>query len=164
MTEAAFRIHYEQYREPLFRFGYRLTGSAEVAEDLVHDCFIGLFRGGFDESRGSLKTYLYGAMRNLARKYYRSSGREDPPDEAVPSVHAGALDLLIAQEAAVAVQRAVGALPPLQREALILFEYEELSLGEISEIVDAELAAVKSRLYRARESLRNCRGLKETTR
>jgi RNA polymerase sigma factor (sigma-70 family) len=48
----------------------------------------------------------------------------------------------------------VAALPPLQREALILAEYEEMSLEEIARATGVELAAVKSRLHRARENLR----------
>jgi RNA polymerase sigma-70 factor (ECF subfamily) len=155
MTEAEFRSLYGQYRDPLFRFGYRLTGSAELAEDLVHDCFVGLFRGAYDEGRGSLKTYLYSAMRNLCRKHYRDSGHEALLDEAEESgAQSGPLDVLISFEIAAAVQSAVASLPLLQREAIVLFEYEGLALGEISTIVGADVGAVKSRLHRARETLR----------
>jgi len=52
------------------------------------------------------------------------------------------------------VARAVQALPPLQREAVILAEYEEMTLEEIARATEAEIAAVKSRLHRARENLR----------
>ena len=52
------------------------------------------------------------------------------------------------------VQRAIANLPPLQREALILFEYEELSLAEVAAIVDADVGTVKGRLFRARAGLR----------
>jgi hypothetical protein len=52
------------------------------------------------------------------------------------------------------VAHAVLALPPFQREALILFEYEELSLEEIAAIAGIEAGAVKARLHRARETLR----------
>jgi RNA polymerase sigma-70 factor (ECF subfamily) len=52
------------------------------------------------------------------------------------------------------VARAVVALPPFQREALILFEYEELSLEEIAAVAGIETSAVKARLHRARETLR----------
>ena len=48
----------------------------------------------------------------------------------------------------------VAPLPPLQREALILAEYEELSLEEIARAVESETGTVKSRLHRARENLR----------
>ena len=52
------------------------------------------------------------------------------------------------------VERTVAALPLLQREALILFEYEELSMEEIAVITKSDVGAVKARLFRARESLR----------
>ena len=52
------------------------------------------------------------------------------------------------------VAQAVRSLPPLQREALILFEYEELTLEQVAHAVDAEVGAVKARLHWARDSLR----------
>jgi DNA-directed RNA polymerase specialized sigma24 family protein len=45
-------------------------------------------------------------------------------------------------------------LPDLQREALILFEYEGFQLSEIAQIVKADIGVVKSRLHRAREGLK----------
>jgi RNA polymerase sigma-70 factor (ECF subfamily) len=155
ITESEFRTLYGQYRDPLFRFGYRLTGSVEVAEDLVHDCFVGLFRGAYDEGLGSMQTYLYSSMRNLCRKHYRDSGREELTDEPEESVTAGGqLEAIISREIAAAVQGAVARLPLFQREALILFEYEGLALDEISKVVEADTGAVKSRLHRARATLR----------
>lgn len=65
---------------------------------------------------------------------------------------------LTAKETAEAVRSAVEALPLPKRETLILFEYEDLSLDEISTIVDADLADVTSRLQRARERLRRTLG------
>jgi RNA polymerase sigma-70 factor (ECF subfamily) len=156
MTEAAFRKVYEEYRGPLFRFAYRLTGSREVAEDLAHDCFVSLFHGGFDERRSPLKTYLYAAMRNLARKHYRDSGREEPGTDIDSPVEAAPIEGMISRETSAAVQCAVELLPLLQREAIVLFEYEDLALEAISKIVNADVGAVKSRLYRARENLRKC--------
>jgi RNA polymerase sigma-70 factor (ECF subfamily) len=61
---------------------------------------------------------------------------------------------LVGQERAEAVKKAILLLPPLQREAVILAEYEEMSVEEISNATAAELAAVKSRLHRARQNLR----------
>ena len=49
---------------------------------------------------------------------------------------------------------AVAELPPLQREALVLFEYDELSLAEIGEVVGTDANTVKARLFRARQKLR----------
>ena len=56
------------------------------------------------------------------------------------------------------VQEAVSSLPPLQREALVLFEYEGLALSEIASMIGTDVGAVKSRLHRARERLRNTLG------
>jgi RNA polymerase sigma-70 factor (ECF subfamily) len=152
--EEAFQTLYQCYRDPLFRFAYRLTSSAEEAEDLVHDCFVGVFRAGFDECRGTLRTYLYAAVRNLARKHFRDTGREDRTDEFEISTADDPLDGLLAREIAEEVKSAVARLPLLQREVLVLAEYEELSLEEIANIVEADVGAVKSRLHRARTGLR----------
>jgi RNA polymerase sigma-70 factor (ECF subfamily) len=154
MTEAAFRSLYEQHRDALFWFGVRLTGSAETAEDLVHDSFLGLYRDGWDQSRGSAKTYLYGAVRNLSYKRYRDLGREGTDSATDAPIEPVALSSLISRETAEAVRRAVMALPAAQREVLVLFEYDDLPLSDIARIVEADVGAVKSRLYRARESLR----------
>jgi RNA polymerase sigma factor (sigma-70 family) len=64
------------------------------------------------------------------------------------------LENVLRLERGEAVARAVAGLPPLQREALILFEYEQLSLEEIAEASGVETGAVKARLHRARETLR----------
>jgi RNA polymerase sigma-70 factor (ECF subfamily) len=53
------------------------------------------------------------------------------------------------------VREAIADLPPLQREALVLFEYEGLPMSEIAIIVGSDVGAVKGRLHRARERLRN---------
>ena len=158
--QAAFLELYDRYREPIFRFVYRLLGSVESAEDVTHDCFLSLIRKheNFRPERASLKTYLYAAARNLARKHFRDQGRETAMDEVseepkdLPS--RGPLRKLLDEELATQVKEAIVSLPPLQREALILFEYEGLSLNEVAEIAGTDVGAVKARLYRAREGLR----------
>ena len=86
----AFQILYERYRDPIFRFAYRLLGSAEAAEDVAHDCFLSLIKepGRFNAARASLRTYLFAAARNLAVKRYHSFGRETALDEVVDEIAA----------------------------------------------------------------------------
>jgi len=153
-NDGAFREIYGRYRDPLFRFGYRLTGSAETAEDMVHDVFVGLFRDRFDPTRASLRTYLYSGVRNQARKQFRDFSDDDAPADDLADHSSGPLDALLAVESAEQVRRAIAELPLPQREALILFEYEELSLDEVARIVDSKVGTVKARLYRARDGLR----------
>ncbi len=158
--QAAFLDLYNRYREPIFRFAYRLLGSVEIAEDVTHDCFLSLIRKpeNFRPERASLKTYLYAAARNLAMKHFRNQGRETGLDEVSEepkdSPRRGPLRRLLDEELATLVREAVLSLPPLQREALILFEYEGLSLNEVAEIAGTDAGAIKARLYRAREGLR----------
>ena len=158
--QAAFLELYDRYRGPIFRFAYRLLGSVELAEDVTHDCFLSLIRKpeNFRPERASLKTYLYAAARNLALKHFRNQGREAGMDELTQepqdSPRRGPLRRLLDEELADQVREAVFSLPPLQREALILFEYEGLSLNEVAEIAGTDAGAIKARLYRAREGLR----------
>jgi len=157
---AAFQILYERYRSPIFRFAYRLLGSVEAAEDVAHDCFLGLIKepGRFDSSRASLRTYLYAAARNQAAKRYQSFGRETALEELMEEPQSadrqGPMAQVLDNELAGEVERAIASLPPLQREALVLFEYDDLSLAEIAAVVGADSGTVKSRLFRARERLR----------
>ena len=158
--QAAFLELYNRYRDPIFRFAYRLLGSVEIAEDVTHDCFLSLIRKpeNFRPERASLKTYLYAAARNLALKHFRDQGRETGLDEVKEepkeSPRRGPLRRLLDEELAAHVKEAVFSLPALQREALILFEYEGLSLNEVAEIAGTDSGAIKARLYRAREGLR----------
>ena len=158
--QAAFLELYDRYRDPIFRFAYRLLGTVEIAEDVTHDCFLSLIRKpeNYRPERASLKTYLYAAARNLALKHFRDQGRETGLDEVSEepkeSPRRGPLRRLLDEELATHVREAIFSLPPLQREALILFEYEGLSLNEVAEVAGTDAGAIKARLYRAREGLR----------
>ena len=158
--EVAFQQVYERHRNAVFRFAYRLSGNIETAEDLTHDCFLGLIKrvGGFDSRRASLRTYLFGTTRNLWLKQLRTLDRERAleefdENEFVVVGHAP-LRRILDNELSMLVAEAVAALPVLQREALVLFEYEGISLNEIASVVNSDVGTVKSRLRRAREGLR----------
>lgn len=144
---------FDDYHKAVYRFAYRLLGRADLAEDVTQDCFLSILREPqrWDAARADMKTYLFSIARNLAFKRYRDERREMQVDED------GAISLADQrpdQEISAAVAQAVGRLPDLQREALILFEYEGFQLVEIAQIVNADLGVVKSRLHRAREGLK----------
>ena len=124
-----------------------------VAEDIVQESFVALWRDtpAYDPDRGTLRSFLFGIARNLTLRHLR---RNRPYDElAEDAAFIAPIDVAGLERSEI-VARAVGALPPLQREAIILAEYEEMSLEEIARATGVELAAVKSRLHRARENLR----------
>jgi len=157
---AAFQELYERHRIAVFRFAYRLSGSVENAEDLTHDCFLSLIKrvASFEPGRASLRTYLLAATRNLWLKQLRTLGRESALDDYDENdflaVSRAPLGRLLDREMSLKVAEAVASLPPLQREALVLFEYEGISLNEIASMVGSDVGAVKARLHRARERLR----------
>lgn len=156
-NQEAFLELYARHRTPLFRFAWRMTGSVHAAEDVTQECFLALVRGsGFDAGRGRLQTYLFGMARHLVFRYLRINERE-AEEVAEAAEAAGPVDVLgemLAAERSEMVREAIASLPSLQREAIVLFEYEELPLEAIAAIAGAEVGAVKARLSRARESLR----------
>lgn len=153
-NEAAFVTLYSRHRAPVFRFAWRMTGSIEAAEDATQECFLTLARGSaFDAGRGSLQTYLFGIARHAVWRHLRIYEREAEELEETAAPPDMLANLLVAERLEI-VRQAIASLPALQREAIILFEYEELSLDNIAAITGAEVGAVKARLSRARESLR----------
>lgn len=148
------------HRDAVFRFAYRLSGSVELAEDLTHDSFLGLMKKpeNFNPGRAALRTYLFGAVRNLWLKELRTSGREsaidDLPEDQFIAAGREPLRRLMDDELSLKVKEAVSSLPPMQREALVLSDYEGLALSEIANLVGTDVGAVKGRLHRARARLR----------
>lgn len=159
--ELAFLLLYERHRTPVFRFACRVLGSAPLAEDVTQECFLSVLRRpeAFRAERASLRTYLCAIARYLALKQLRKRGEETVVDDLTDGRPCEAEDsdplrVVLQEEAADAVRRAVAALPPLQREAVVLFEYQEMSLAEIAAICEIDVGTVKSRLHRARERLK----------
>ena len=157
MTEAEFRDAFHCHKNTVYRFAYRMTGSTSAAEDVVQDCFVTFWRKpeGYDPARGGLRPFLLGMARNLILKRRLRERQHEELSEAMEGEFLVSHPFDLAeQERADVVKRAVLMLPPLQREVLILAEYEELSIADIADAVGAEVAAVKSRLHRARGNLR----------
>jgi RNA polymerase sigma-70 factor, ECF subfamily len=153
MTNADFESVFREHKDVVYRFAWRMSRSREAAEDITQDVFVSLLRNpdSFDPARGRLQSFLLGVARNLALKRWRGESRLDELEEE--RFVASPVDV-IAGETAEIVGEAVRSLPPLQREVLILCEYEELTLEEIALVVQSEVGTVKSRLHRARENLR----------
>jgi RNA polymerase sigma-70 factor (ECF subfamily) len=153
MTGTEFRSAFHEHKHAVYRFAWRMTNSSSAAEDIVQDVFLALLRhpDRFDDTRGQLRSYLLGVARNLVLKRWRQENRWEVLDD--DQFVSQPVDLTRGETAKI-VGDAVGSLPPLQREVLVLAEYEGLSLEEIARAVEAEVGTVKARLHRARENLR----------
>src|SRR5262245_21583477 len=104
-----------------------MMNSASAAEDVAQDVFLMLLRqpARFDPERGKLRSFLLGITRNLVLKRWRDEYRwEELNDDRFPAK----LLSIESNDIGQIVGEAVRALPPLQREVLILAEYEELTL------------------------------------
>ena len=151
---AAFLQLFEEHHLPLFRFAYRLTGSVADAEDIVQECFLELLRpgNGYDPRRTSIRTYLFGVVRNQSAK--RRAKTSSAADGFEIGAERSPESRILQTELAEAVAAAVLQLPETQREIVILAHYEQLPLAEIAQVMDLSVAAVKSRLERARARLK----------
>ena len=130
-----------------------MSGSVVEAEDITQEVFVTLLRhpDRFDAARGPMRAFLLGIARNLALKRWRRDHRLEPLDDEAFVAEPLAVER---HEIGELVARAVQALPRLQREVVILAEYEQLPLDEIARAVDTTVGSVKSRLHRGRENLR----------
>ena len=152
----AFLRLFDEHHVPLFRFAYRLTRSVADAQDIVQECFMALLATdcAYDPQRGPLRTYLFGAVRNQAlARVRRMAASVDGLPAAVDGRSPETEVLRGEMEEAVAA--AVMQLPENQREVLLLAHYEQMPQAEIARTLGIELPAVKSRLQRARASLKD---------
>ena len=156
----AFALIYDRHAAALLRYLGRRVG-AEVAEGLHGELFRVAFerRKTFDSGRTSALPWLYGIGANLLRKHRRgearwlrasarmAAGRELADGRA----SAAALDAHLLFPL---VAEAIDALPEGEREALLLFAWEELSYQSVAEALELPIGTVRSRLNRARARLR----------
>jgi RNA polymerase sigma-70 factor (ECF subfamily) len=155
-----FGLIYDRHAPTLLRFLGRRAG-AKVAEGLVGELFRIAFerRKAFDASRESALPWLYGIGSNLLLKHrrgearrLRASARMAADREAVDRrAVAGALDARVLFPR---VATAIEALPDGEREALLLFAWEELPYEGVAEALELPIGTVRSRLNRARARLR----------
>jgi RNA polymerase sigma-70 factor, ECF subfamily len=144
----------------VFRFACRLLGSASQAEDVTQECFLSVLRRphAFQAERASLRTYLCAIARHLSWQHLRRLGFEttveELPEEKAGNGMAEPFRHVVENEIRDAVRQAVAHLSPLQREAIVLFEYEGMNLAEIAVVCDTDVGTIKARLHRARERLR----------
>jgi RNA polymerase sigma-70 factor (ECF subfamily) len=151
-SQDAFAQLYERREPALYRFALHMSGSPAVAEEVAHEVFIQLMAPNtrFDESRGSLESFLYGIARNLIRVVRR----QGPVAETVerPFEH-DILGDLISDETTAALHRTLRELPEPYRNVIVLCDLEERSYEDVARIIGRPVGTVRSRLHRARALL-----------
>jgi RNA polymerase sigma-70 factor, ECF subfamily len=145
----------------------RLTGNETVAIDLAEETFVRVYQSRKRyRPEAKFSTWLFAIASNLAREHFRWLKRhptaslneadetERPLSERVAANGLNPSEAAENVEQTRAVRDAVMSLPNDLREAVVLFEYEDMSHEQISAIVECSRKAVETRLYRARGILR----------
>jgi RNA polymerase sigma-70 factor (ECF subfamily) len=145
---------YGRYGPALFRLAYRLTGTREDAEDVVHDVFVGLPEAlKRYEERGRLDAWLKRITARVALMRLRSGRRR-------PAIRLESVDDPSGEsnEPQIDLQAAVDALPTKLRSVLVLKEIEGYSHAEIAKMLDISAVTSRVRLLRAMARLRRILG------
>ncbi len=150
---------YDRHNRMVYRTALAITGDPEAAADLLQDVFLRLYRfsARVDPSR-PLEPWLYRMTANLACTWVKrqrwmrpiedladwlsGDGRHSPTQAAELAETAGA------------IHRALNALNLSQRTVIVMYYINELSLQEISEVLDVPVGTVKSRMHYGRRALK----------
>jgi RNA polymerase sigma-70 factor, ECF subfamily len=148
-------------------FLFRMTGQRETAVDLAQETFVKLYQASERyKPQGNFSTWLFAIAANLARNHSRWKSRHptvslDATDSDGSEVYGEPVDsnltpeqAALAREKSATIHRAILALPPDLREAITLFIHEDLGYAEIAELSRCSAKAVETRIYRARQILK----------
>jgi RNA polymerase sigma-70 factor, ECF subfamily len=158
---SAFEAFYERYATSILRTIQAVVRDRHVAEDLLQECFVRAYRNlhRVDQSVESLAPWLHRIALNLAYSRMSQHRAPLPALEVVASILASPLlgpDREIEKsELKRAVWDAVEALDDKYRLVVVLYYLEELPLSEIAARLNMPVGTVKSRLFYARQQLRN---------
>jgi RNA polymerase sigma-70 factor, ECF subfamily len=153
----AFGAIVRRWQTPLINLAYRFCGDRGRAEEMAQEAFLRAYRG-LDSFRGdaAFSTWLFA----LATNVYRSELRRIPQrmvalDEAPePTDPASMIQIHELRDRDLAVRKAVLALPPKYREAMLLFYFHEMDVPAAAQSLGLPEGTVKARLHRGRELLR----------
>lgn len=168
----SFSILVRRYQKRMLNVAYRMCGDYEDSCDIVQDSFISAFKAlkGFRGEAG-FPTWLTGIVMNNARNRLKQrkgvqsrtvsldaaggQGQDNAPGD-IPSSERSPFEQLGNKEIQAAVQACIGTVEPEFREVMVLRDIQQHSYSEIGEILGLAEGTVKSRLFRARECMKEC--------
>jgi len=151
---------YDRYSSRIYNFAYRFLRNSEAAEDATQEVFVKMLKHASQfHGDAKLSTWLFSITANWCRDYLRKADNKAKEAEevlfslAAPSEHAPDRNLERRQDEQ-RIQKALSVLTPEQREAILLSRYQGLSYAEIAQISGCSEGAVKTRVFRAMETLK----------
>ena len=157
-----------RYRDKVYRLSFKILRHEEDAAEALQDAFLSAYRGLKNfKVESTFSTWLYRIATNASLMKYRKrrdhhvsleqsqTGDEDGEALQIPYWSTQPLTELLNQETRQVMSEGVARLPEELRTVFVLRDIEELSNAEVAGILDLSVAAVKSRLHRARLALRD---------
>ena len=157
-----------RYKERVYRLAFKILRHEEDAAETLQDAFLSAYRGLKNfKAESTFSTWLYRVTTNAALMRYRKrrdhhvsleqsqSPHENAEPLALPDWSAQPLEELLDAETRQIMQEGIDRLPEDLRTVFVLRDVEGLSNAEVADVLDLSVAAVKSRLHRARIGLRD---------
>jgi RNA polymerase sigma factor (sigma-70 family) len=153
---------YDRYSSQLFSFVYRLVGDWEMAKDVTQETFMRMMQRANQFNRsGSLKTWIYSIAHNYCRDHFRKLDTRvrKVSDEVLLTMPAS--NSMTADDAhgqrisAVDLERLLARLDSEQVEVILLAKHHGFTYGEMAKIFGCSEGAMKTRVFRAMEALKN---------
>lgn len=155
----AFVVIIERFETPVFNLCYRMLGCSQDAEDASQETFIRAYQslGSYDTGR-SFGTWLLAiaahyCIDQIRRRRYPTVAIEDLPVPDLPDKNLDVESKLLIKEERLRIRKLIYQLEPIDRAAVILYYWNDLSYEEISHNLGLTISAVKSRLHRARRAM-----------
>jgi RNA polymerase sigma-70 factor (ECF subfamily) len=153
-SKDAFGILIERYSDPLYRHAVGMTGSPDVAEDILQTSFIKAYQH-LSEVRGRFDAWVFRIVANACKDWLKNIRRThlsyDEDDQA--SSYSTPEEELDRNELRTDLDNALATLPPSLREAFVMKHVEGRSYEEMAVMLDTTVGALKMRVHRAREAL-----------
>jgi RNA polymerase sigma-70 factor (ECF subfamily) len=167
--QSSFSELIDKYKNLVFNLAYRMTYNLQDAEDISQEVFIRVYKSLYNFNPNyKFSTWLYQMTLNLCRDRFRKGkipsvsldtplDKDDQKDlrSIIPDNQNNPEDIIIRTEQTNFVNELISSLPLKYREVIVLRHLRDLSYEEMSKILNISLGSVKTRLFRARELLKN---------
>jgi RNA polymerase sigma-70 factor (ECF subfamily) len=158
----AFEVIFDRHAGPAFSLAYRMCGRTAMAEDIVQDAFLSLWRTGarYERARGSVRSWILASVHHRAIDAFRREAsrqsqdvRDDTAAERVPAQELTDAEALRNDEAR-HVRAALQELPADQRQVIELAYFGGFTHSQIAEILKLPAGTVKGRMRLGLSKLR----------
>lgn len=150
----AFGILITRYSDPLYRHALGMTGSPDVAEDILQASFIKAYQH-LGEVRGRFDAWVFRIVANACKDWLKNIRRSHVSyeEDDQPSTYSNPEEEMDRTELRTDLERALARLAPSLREAFVMKHVEGRSYEEMAVLLESTVGALKMRVHRARETL-----------